>query len=125
MLFIANKWNTYKTGYLFKMFQITEYNWLSDENLQKCIERLYKLNISNKARFEYKCIVEDNEELCNRQLTGYFDCIDENKLRRLSKLVDTDNDNKIKIGKWGIDASYESNTDASENHFKINYIESN
>ena len=80
LLFIANKWNTYKTGYLFKMFQITEYNWLSDENLQKCIERLYKLNISNKARFEYKCIVEDNEELCNRQLTGYFDCIDENKL---------------------------------------------
>ena len=48
-------------------------------------------------------------------------CIDENKLRRLSKLVDTDNDNKIKIGKWGIDTSVESATDASGNHFKINF----
>ena len=51
LLYITNRWITYKNGYLFKLKQIKNYNWLSEKNLLKCIENLDRLSISNKAIF--------------------------------------------------------------------------
>lgn len=77
LLYISNRWNSYKTGYIFKLNQIKDYNWLTDENLEKCISRL-KDKISKKARYEVKYELEGYHELYNRNLTGFIDCIDDN-----------------------------------------------
>jgi hypothetical protein len=80
LLYIANAWNSIKNGFLFKKLQITNYNWLSKENLDKCIERIERLKISRDAKFEYKSEIKNEKELLNREITGYFDCIDNTNL---------------------------------------------
>jgi hypothetical protein len=76
LLYVANKWCSYMTGFIFKTYQITTYNWLKPENLEKCMQRLQNLNISETAEFEKRYFIEDEKELKNRQLIGYCDCID-------------------------------------------------
>jgi len=76
LLYICNCWNTFKTRYLFKIYQITTYDWLKIENLNKCINRLNLLNISINSIFEYKLEQENEQELLDRNLIGYIDCID-------------------------------------------------
>lgn len=76
LLYISNCWNTFKNGYLYKIYQITNYNWLEQKNLDECINRLTTLNISINSIFEYKLESENEIELLNRKLIGYIDCID-------------------------------------------------
>lgn len=76
ILKISARWNSYKTGFLYKIYQIKKYNWLSKENLEKAIERLKSLNISKDARFEQNL----KTELANREIIGYIDCIDNNNI---------------------------------------------
>lgn len=76
LLYISNCWNTFKTGYIFKIYQITNYDWLSDKKLDKCINRLTELNISINSLFEYNLETENETELLNRKLIGFIDCID-------------------------------------------------
>lgn len=80
LLYISNAWNSVKNKLLFKIFQITNYDWLSKDNLNKCIERIKTLNISKESYFEYKSEVKNEKELLNKQIVGYFDCVDKNKL---------------------------------------------
>ena len=79
LLFIANRWNAYKSGYNFKINQINNYNWLSKENLIKCISRLSS-HITKNSKFEVKSELEELPELLNRKLKGFFDCLDNNNL---------------------------------------------
>jgi hypothetical protein len=72
LLFIANKWNAFISGYNYKIYQINNYDWLSVENLNICINRL-KQRITKNAIFEIKY----EKELFNRKIIGYIDCIDE------------------------------------------------
>lgn len=76
LLYISNCWNTYKNGYLFKIYQITNYEWLEEKNLTECINRLNELNISANSLFEYRLETENEIELLNRKLIGFIDCID-------------------------------------------------
>ena len=78
LLYICNCWNAHKNGYLFKVYQITNYNWLKQDTLDKCIERMTNLNITNDSVFEYKVEIEDEKELLNRRLIGFIDCFDKN-----------------------------------------------
>tara|TARA_B110000208_G_scaffold179881_1_gene229074 strand:- start:989 stop:3208 length:2220 start_codon:yes stop_codon:yes gene_type:complete len=80
LLYVANKWCSYKNGYIFKLDQISNYNWVSNEDLSLCVHRLYSLGISDSAQFEQKSEAENKPELFNRKLTGYFDCVDGNNL---------------------------------------------
>lgn len=80
LLYLANKWCSYKNGFIFKLDQIENYNWLSEENLEKCIKRLNNLGISSSAHFEVKNTIENKSELFDRKIIGYFDCIDKNKI---------------------------------------------
>lgn len=75
LLYIANKWNMYKTKLSFKIDQIEKYDWLNDKQLTKCIERLNK-HISNNIVFEKHIITHNKPELLNRKLNGFIDCID-------------------------------------------------
>lgn len=80
LLLIANEWNANKSGFLFKIKQITNYDWLSVDNLQRCVDRLDKLNISTNSIFEKRYVLEEHKELINRKLTGYIDCVDNERL---------------------------------------------
>jgi hypothetical protein len=80
LLYLANKWCAYKNGFIFKLDQINNYNWLNNTQLQRCLDRLYNLGISPHAQFELKSQVENKHELFNRKIIGYFDCVDSNKL---------------------------------------------
>lgn len=71
----ANLWNSEKSGYKFKLKQISKYDWLRQDHLEKCMERLKKV-ISNKADFEIELKLEGQPELHFRELKGYIDCWD-------------------------------------------------
>ncbi len=89
MLFIATMWNSYKTGYLFKLYQIKSYNWLTQDHLKYSIARMNaSLTISKNAVFEKKYLSVNSPELLNRRLTGFVDCVDDNNLYEF-KCVDT------------------------------------
>lgn len=76
LLYISNCWNTFKNGYLFKIYQITNYEWLGEKKLDECVNRLTKLNISINSLFEYRLVTNNEIELLNRNLIGYIDCVD-------------------------------------------------
>jgi len=82
LLFIANKWNSYKTGYHFKLNQIIDYNWLSKKHLDSCIIRL-TTHISKHSKYEVKYQISKEPELYNRRLIGFIDCIDNNNIWEL------------------------------------------
>ena len=76
LLYISNCWNSYKNGYIFKIYQISDYDWLENNKLDKLVDRLSNLNISNNSEFEYRISIENKKELYNRNLIGYIDCFD-------------------------------------------------
>lgn len=80
LLYISTLWNFQKNGYVFKLNQIINYNWLSKENLTKCINRVNKLNISKKSIFEKEIVVENEDELSSKKIIGYFDCVSKNNI---------------------------------------------
>jgi len=75
LLYIANRWNSYVSGYIYKINQISDYNWLSNDNINIAIDRLQKY-ISSNSDFEIELKTENKIELGNRKLIGYIDCID-------------------------------------------------
>lgn len=77
LLIIANEWNSFKTGYIYKVKQILKYEWLSSENLDNCVKRIEKY-ISKNAKFEVKFVTSDKINLRKRVLHGFVDCIDDN-----------------------------------------------
>jgi len=76
ILKLSNLWNSYKTGYDFKKYQITDYNWISEEECKKCIYIMNNLNISKSCEFEKIIDVKNYPELMKRILKGAIDCID-------------------------------------------------
>ncbi len=76
LLYVANNWCGFMSGFIFKTVQIIDYNWMSLENLNTCMDRLHRLGISNNAIFEAEFTTVGKPELLKRQLTGFIDCID-------------------------------------------------
>ena len=72
LLYIANEYCASKSGYIYKLNQINNYNWLTTENLNKCIERMKF--ISKNAKYK----VDISMETSNDKIIGYVDCIDDN-----------------------------------------------
>jgi len=68
-------WNVHSSGYVFKLNQITEYNWLSERNLRLCMKRFDRLIIDKNATFEHRIELQGKSELLDRKLVGYVDCI--------------------------------------------------
>lgn len=79
LLVIATYYCCYVSGYNYKASQITNYNWLTKEQIEKCGERLID-KISNNAIFEAKMEFSGEEELRNRTIFGFIDCIDKNTI---------------------------------------------
>tara|TARA_B110000971_G_scaffold221978_1_gene272135 strand:+ start:7426 stop:9627 length:2202 start_codon:yes stop_codon:yes gene_type:complete len=81
LLYLATCWTAYTSGFLFKIFQIQEYNWLSNEHLLESVTRMQEsLHISPEAIFEKQYTTTNEPELLNIKLTGFVDCIDNRSL---------------------------------------------
>ena len=79
LLFIANQWNSFKTGYEFKLNQIKDYSWLSKEHLLMCLKRL-RHKISLNGKYEVNFMASGHRELMNKKLKAFFDCLENNVL---------------------------------------------
>jgi hypothetical protein len=79
LLYIANEYCALRSGYIYKLKQIKEYTWLSQQDLDTCCQRLNNL-ISKDSTFEKELELQDQNELFNRKLKGVIDCIDNDKI---------------------------------------------
>lgn len=83
LLELSNIWNATKTGFIFKVKQITKYDWLTDSELDACISRLETLGLSANpeyVHYEYYLHNQGSRELYNRKLHGYADYVDDHRL---------------------------------------------
>ena len=71
ILFIATSWNAYTTGYEFKISQIKNYNWLTNDAITRTNKRLSKLL---KGDCEFEVNLEQN--MNGAIITGSIDCIE-------------------------------------------------
>jgi hypothetical protein len=76
LLYIANYYCSIRNGFLFKLYQINNYDWLTNENLEIAINRISNLKISKNTEYEVYFELENVPELFNRRLKGCIDCID-------------------------------------------------
>lgn len=98
ILYIANIWCCYKSGYIFKSSQIINYNWIKKITMDKCISRLFDLQINHNAKFEFYVESENNPELLNRKLIGYIDCICEEDIYEFKAVEKLKQDHFIQLG---------------------------
>lgn len=83
LLYVANLYNSLNSKYLFKSYQIKDYDWLSKYELDVCFDRLNKLTTLsdvNDVVFEQECYISNRAELLNRKICGRYDCIVDNDL---------------------------------------------
>jgi DNA polymerase III delta prime subunit len=102
LLYISNLYCSFRSGFKFKTYQITNYDWLSCENLKLAIDRLNKLNISNNAEFEIGYEAENKElepkpELRDRRLIGFIDCIDGNNIYEFKCVKKLENEHILQL----------------------------
>jgi len=80
LLKIANHWNSFTSGYLFKLRQITNYNWMTRDQLKLCKDRLTSLGISKTAQYEKQVELHGRPELNNRHIVGFLDLISDQNI---------------------------------------------
>jgi hypothetical protein len=76
LLYIANRYCSQVNVYRYKMYQITNYDWLSTDKLNTIINEMKKLNISKNAKFEYGV----RGTILDIELCGYIDCVDDTNI---------------------------------------------
>lgn len=72
LLYIANLWSCISNGYAYKMSQIKNYDWISSDKINECLERMKSLGIGKEAKFE-KYLARSGNELLGRSVAGYAD----------------------------------------------------
>jgi hypothetical protein len=95
LLRLANMWNRFSTGLLYKLMQITRYDWVSKEQLAMCMARMRGLGLSPCAQLEVRYTVGCAQEqilgttrgraglaeLHDRcGMAGFADCVDGDRL---------------------------------------------
>jgi hypothetical protein len=76
ILYISNLWSSFVSGYIFKILQITKYDWISEEEIKILNQRMEELKLSKTSIFEKSYIVKRDWETFGKELSGYIDCID-------------------------------------------------
>ena len=82
IIYITLVYYTIKTGFLFKIEQIKDYNWLSDDIKNDCLKNLSSLNIDNTYSYE-KLIIYTYK---NIELHGRADCINDNTIYEIKSV---------------------------------------
>ena len=96
LLYISNCYNAFANKYIFKIDQISEYNWIDDDQLQECLERMKQLNISKNAEFE-KHLLSSEPEIKNITLSGSVDCVDGNNIYEFKCTSHLENVHKLQL----------------------------
>ena len=97
LLYIANYYCAKKSGFLYKIYQVDNYNWLSQDNLDNAYDRLIKLGISKKAKYEQYFELSKLPELLDRRLIGYVDCIDQNNIYEFKCVNKLENEHYLQL----------------------------
>ena len=125
LLYIANRWCSYKSGFLTKIKQITEYDWLSKENLIDCKKRMDSLELSSNCHFEKKFVMANKKELFNRELIGFVDCIDRNRVYEFKCVNKLENEHFIQLAIYAYLIEYDNllwNYDIEYSYYLYNIL---
>lgn len=123
LLYIANKWNSEASGYIFKLKQIKKYDWLSNDDLQLAYERIKKY-ISNESLFEVFFNIENKPELYNKKLIGVIDCIDNTRIWEFKCVKELDHIHQIQLAIY-MYMFYMKNNDIDCNFYLFNILNEN
>ena len=94
MLKIANYFNSYQTKYIHKIKQIKHYNWINDEQIKKCTNRMKKI-IKKSSKYEIE--VTKEKYLNNKNLVGFIDCIDDKNIYEFKFVNEIKDEHKIQL----------------------------
>jgi len=75
LLFLSTHYTSECSGYIFKLMQIGNYNWIDYQDLQHCINRLKSLDLQ-QPKFEVEIELHGTDELFDKHLVGRIDCVD-------------------------------------------------
>lgn len=116
LFYISTIYSSLRSLFLFKSFQINKFDWMDKEVLDKCMERMNSLNISDNVEFEVECLSGNPEELYNRKLCGVIDCIDCNNVYEFKCTNSLDKEHYLQL------AIYMYIRDTSENYYLYNIL---
>ena len=122
ILFIANCWVSFMGKHVHKLYQITEYDWLSPEHLDACFKYMEVLNISKNATFE----VPVNINVHGTIIRGAVDCIDDAHVYEFKCVNKLTNEHRIQLGIYAyiIETERQAKIDKfREDHPEINFVE--
>lgn len=83
MLYISNAYNCMTNKVIHKLRQITNYDWICEEQMNLCIERLHK-HISPTAKYMISICAAKRDELRNRKIYTCVDCQDNNNIYKFN-----------------------------------------
>lgn len=78
IFYLSNCWISYINGYIFKLSQIKNYNFIDKSKIDSFIQNFDLLKLSTKAKYE-QMILTYNEKY-DVDLCGFIDCIDGNNI---------------------------------------------
>jgi DNA polymerase III delta prime subunit len=79
VLEISNKYNCSVNKVIHKLSQINLYEWIYENQMDLCLERLSK-HITSKAKYKILCCATKRLELRGKSLNTVIDCIDGNNI---------------------------------------------
>jgi hypothetical protein len=77
LLCLANQWNACKSGFIFKLKQIQDYNWLEKPVLEECVERMIRnFGFTKDVKMEQPYMFHHHKLPKHiHGILGYIDCI--------------------------------------------------
>jgi hypothetical protein len=77
LLKLATQYSAFSSGYMYKLKQIKDYNWMDDEKFDNAVDRL-ELVIDKNAKFEVE--VYNPELKMGKVVVGRMDCLDKDTI---------------------------------------------
>lgn len=75
LLYLANRWCSFKDGYLFKVKQIQIYDWLTIKNVIDATSRIQSLGIDVTTQFEKHVVADYNRSKQKVIISGFIDAV--------------------------------------------------
>jgi hypothetical protein len=121
LLQLCNIKSCKENHFKFKLFQITNYNWVNSVDLEQCVSRLLRLPISaDKCVFEQP--IKYTNILSNKTLTGRIDCIDEDNIWEFKCVASLDYQHFLQICLY-MYVFMKTNPEKNFNYFLYNVYE--
>lgn len=92
LLKITNYYQSIVSGYVYRINQIKKYDWLSKENLDRCVKRVID-KISKDTKFEMKLSLTVN----SRNIVGYIDAVEKDTIYEFKCIKEFSDDHFIQL----------------------------